>query len=171
MRLKLGNSGDMIKTDNILRKTSLREVDQELNKKKIFKKSFINYLSLGYDARVGYGFDKSRSSSRCLNKFIYFWEGLKKNCCTKTAGINSIIEKFEEVEENIEENNFDKNKVLNQNEINLNFEKTQNKLDKSSNQEYSIIGAENERRKIIFIGKPEGKDISSQTESMKSFFN
>ena len=58
-------------------------------------------MSIGYDARVGYGFDKSRSSSRCFNKCIYLWEGLKKNLCTKSTNINSVIEKFEELDEEI----------------------------------------------------------------------
>lgn len=60
-------------------------------------------MSIGYDARVGYGFDKSRSSSRCFNKCIYAWEGFKKNLCTRTTNINSVIEKFEELDEDIYE--------------------------------------------------------------------
>lgn len=59
------------------------------------KKSFINYFSLGYDARVGFGFEKSRSRARCWNKCIYFWEGLKKNCCRKTIPLTSFIESFQ----------------------------------------------------------------------------
>jgi hypothetical protein len=63
----------------------------------VFKKTFINYLSLGYDARVGFGVEKNRSSHRCCNKFMYFWEGLKKNCCRKTIRLNSLIESLHTV--------------------------------------------------------------------------
>ena len=57
-------SGDLNKVDNYNKKCSLRNIDEEFRKKNIFKKTFINYLSLGYDARVGFGFDKNRLSSR-----------------------------------------------------------------------------------------------------------
>jgi hypothetical protein len=58
----------------------------------IFERTFINYCSLGWDARVGFGFDKKRSGNRNINKCIYFWEGLKKMCCRKTITLNQIIE-------------------------------------------------------------------------------
>ena len=62
-----------------------------------YKKTFINYLSIGYDARVGFGVEKNRCGKRCCNKFLYFWEGLKKNCCRKTIKLNSLIESFQKV--------------------------------------------------------------------------
>ena len=76
----------------------------------MYKKSFINYFSIGYDARVGFGFEKKRSGHRCWNKLLYFWEGLKKNMCRKTIPLNSFFESFqvaEELEELAEKNNSD----------------------------------------------------------------
>ena len=57
-------------------------------------RSFINYISLGYDARVGYNFDRRRTNSRNKNKCIYFLEGLKKFCCRKTVTVNGFIDTF-----------------------------------------------------------------------------
>ena len=46
--------------------------EEENNKKplKQFKKTFINYFSLGYDAKVGSVFEQKRSSNRYINKVI-----------------------------------------------------------------------------------------------------
>ena len=57
-------------------------------------RSFINYISLGYDARVGYNFDPRRTTSRNKNKCIYFLEGLKKFFCRKTITVNRFIDTF-----------------------------------------------------------------------------
>lgn len=65
---------------------------------KEFTKTFINYFSLGYDARVGFGFEGSRSSSRFFNKLIYFWEGLKKSCCRRTITVRGFIKAFKTIE-------------------------------------------------------------------------
>ena len=48
------------------------QVKEDSNKNKIleFKKTFVNYFSLGFDARVGFQFEQRRSSSRFCNKFI-----------------------------------------------------------------------------------------------------
>jgi hypothetical protein len=49
------------------------------------------------------GFDKNRTSLRCCNKFVYFWEGLKKTCCRKTITVPGFLESFHIVrnEENV----------------------------------------------------------------------
>jgi len=161
MRLTLeANHGDIIKTDPFIRKSS-KLTDDKTKKNNVFKKTFINYLSLGYDARVGYGFDKSRSSSRCWNKCIYFWEGLKKICCTKTAGINHIIEKFEELDEDEQTKNLRK-----QSENNLLRNNDQDSKCKSSNGDSIITEKENKNKKnIIFYGKLEGNNLKDQVES------
>jgi len=72
-----------------------RKKDEKTNKNLTeYRRSFINYFSLGYDARVGFGFDKLRTQSRCCNKFMYFWEGCKKSCCRKTLKLNGFIDSF-----------------------------------------------------------------------------
>ena len=57
-------------------------------------RSFINYTSLGYDARIGYNFDKNRTSSRTGNKCVYVIEGLKKIFCKKTMRVQKFLESF-----------------------------------------------------------------------------
>ena len=61
---------------------------------KRYVRSFINYVSLGYDARVGYNFDPKRTKSRNGNKCIYFCEGFKKLTCRKTVSIQGFIDTF-----------------------------------------------------------------------------
>lgn len=54
-------------------------------------KVFCNYFSLGFESRVGFGFDKHRTKSRVANKAVYFWEGFKKVCFKKTNVIRNIV--------------------------------------------------------------------------------
>ena len=68
--------------------------DENGNITKKYVRSFINYISLGYDARVGYNFDSHRTNSRCLNKCVYFIEGTKKMCCRKTLSVKEFIDTF-----------------------------------------------------------------------------
>jgi len=63
---------------------------QEVKQNKMIKK-MANYWSVGIDARIGFGFDKNRTQSKCGNKMVYCWEGFKK-FFVKTAKINSILE-------------------------------------------------------------------------------
>lgn len=61
---------------------------------KRYIRTFINYLSLGYDARIGYNFDHQRSTSRNKNKCIYVYEGMKKLFCGKTLSVQGFIDSF-----------------------------------------------------------------------------
>lgn len=77
--------------------TKMDETGKE--KVKSFKKTFINYMSLGFDARVGFNFEQKRSSSRCCNKVIYAWEGLKRYlCCRKNIPLTTVLDSFEALE-------------------------------------------------------------------------
>ena len=69
-------------------------LDENGNIVKRYVRTFINYISFGYDARVGYNFDPKRTSSRNKNKCIYFCEGLKKLTCRKTMNIQEFIDTF-----------------------------------------------------------------------------
>ncbi|CAK65676.1 unnamed protein product (macronuclear) [Paramecium tetraurelia] len=56
-----------------------------------YYKQMINYFSIGVDARIGFGFDKNRTSNQCCNKCVYCWEGFKK-MFLKTPKVNQSIE-------------------------------------------------------------------------------
>lgn len=90
-------------------KEKVPKKDENGNILRVYQRSFINYMSLGYDARVGFNFDKNRSSSRFCNKCTYFWEGLKKNFCRKTQPVSSFLESFsvlEDLNETVNEQTF-----------------------------------------------------------------
>ena len=53
----------------------------------MYEKQMINYFSIGVDARIGYGFDKNRTTNQCCNKCVYCWEGFKK-MFIKTPKVN-----------------------------------------------------------------------------------
>ncbi len=63
-----------------------------------FRRKMSNYSSIGIDARIGLGFDKSRSTNRYVNKIVYAWEGIKK-FIRPTANISTIIDKMERIVE------------------------------------------------------------------------
>ena len=56
-------------------------------------KSFCNYLSIGIDARIGYTFDKYRTTSRFLNLIVYGAIGLGKSC-DKSMPIEDYISRL-----------------------------------------------------------------------------
>lgn len=53
----------------------------------------VSYFSVGVDAEVGYRFEKNRSRRRFVNKFFYFWEGLKK-LLSSNQSISDVIQSF-----------------------------------------------------------------------------
>ena len=69
--------------------------DEEKNKILNFKKTFVNYFSLGWDASVGFQFEQRRTSNRCCNKCVYGIEGAKRIfCCKKNYGLTDLLDGF-----------------------------------------------------------------------------
>jgi len=58
-------------------------------------KKMCNYFSFGVDSRIGFGFDKHRTTSVLGNKCVYCWEGFKK-MFIKTARMKDIVDTFVE---------------------------------------------------------------------------
>ena len=90
--------------------------DEEKNKILKFKKTFVNYFSLGFDARVGFEFEQRRTSNRCCNKVVYALEGAKRIfCCKKNYGLTQLLDSFLEGNSNneISNANNDKDKNIN----------------------------------------------------------
>jgi len=82
--------------------------DENKNRVTIFKKTFVNYFSLGFDARVGFQFEQRRTSNRCCNKVVYAIEGVKRIfCCKKNYGLSELLDGF--LEGNTKENNSESN--------------------------------------------------------------
>ena len=92
MDLLLNNEDGEILVNTKEGKKPLKDENGNIIKRYI--RSFINYVSLGYDARVGYNFDPKRTNSRNGNKCIYFCEGFKKLTCRKTVSIQGFIDTF-----------------------------------------------------------------------------
>ena len=65
----------------------------KIEEKKVIKRCFSNYCSLGIDGRIGYSFDKFRSSSRMMNLAIYGGIGIQKSF-KKSVPINKLVEKL-----------------------------------------------------------------------------
>lgn len=79
--------------------SSMNEQNGQLKKTMI--KTFINYFSIGFDARVGFNFEQRRSASRTCNKMIYCWEAAKRYlCCKKNISLTSILEAFHSIDDN-----------------------------------------------------------------------
>ena len=82
---------------DVIKKGEQIKLDENKNKVLEFKKTFVNYFSLGFDARVGFQFEQRRSSSRFCNKFIYAVEAAKRIfCCKKNYGLTQLLDSFQE---------------------------------------------------------------------------
>ena len=91
--------------------------DEGKNKILKFKKTFVNYFSLGFDARVGFEFEQRRTSNRCCNKVVYALEGAKRIfCCKKNYGLTQLLDSFLEGNTNSEISN-----TNNDNDKNINI--------------------------------------------------
>ena len=88
--------------------------DENNNDITYFKKTFINYMSIGFDAKVGFMFGQRRTSSRIFNKLIYALEAGKnilRGLFQKKLGLSSLLENLISLEDdNIE------NKILSNDE-------------------------------------------------------
>ena len=92
MDLQLDNDEGEVLVNSKNGKMTLKDDNGNVIKRYI--RSFINYVSLGYDARVGYNFDSRRTKSRNGNKCVYFLEGFKKITCRKTITVQGFIDTF-----------------------------------------------------------------------------
>ena len=148
-----GSIYDVIKNGEKLKE------DENKNKVKSFKKTFVNYFSLGFDARVGFQFEQRRTSNRFCNKVVYACEGAKRIfCCKKNYGISQLLDGF------LEGNDFDNNgNILAEKSSDSDIEEVpneafipeKNNIDKTDN-----IDKDNDSLKFIFKTKSsDQKDI------------
>ena len=148
IQLKLDpNKGKMLYNEKD-KKVELKDKDGNIVRE--FDRTIINYFSFGYDARVGYNFDKKRTSSRFCNKCVYFCEGMKKNCCRQNLTVPKFLKSFTVYEDNY---NKDQNITITSNK----FEETNNKKVKIKFQfksKLSLLPAKNSENTIIIKGDP-----------------
>jgi diacylglycerol kinase (ATP) len=141
--------------------------DQTHNKVLQFQKSFINYFSLGFDARVGFQFEQRRSSSRFCNKFIYAVEAAKRIfCCKKNYGLTQLLDSFQEgevgdtIDAHIKVNNISEKEELKafedvRNDPLIPKEDNENLLDKSQRKLiFKTKNAEDSDSDIVLKGNP-----------------
>ena len=134
------------------------KIKEDENHKKVFdfKKTFVNYFSLGFDARVGFQFEQHRSSSRFCNKFIYAIEAAKRIfCCKKNYGLSDLLDSFQE--ESLEEKPKEK-KEQKETEL-LEIEEVRNDPILPKDDKENLI-IEKDNRKLIFKTENSG-DIPS----------
>ncbi|EGR28292.1 hypothetical protein IMG5_179490 [Ichthyophthirius multifiliis] len=103
---KLIKNGHFKKIEKILKngKTVLqKQIMQQKNSEDklenihVLRHKLSNYMSVGADARIGFGFDKNRTKSTCVNKMIYCWEGFKKNFL-KTLKMDKVLQGLQQIQ-------------------------------------------------------------------------
>ncbi|CAD8093325.1 unnamed protein product [Paramecium primaurelia] len=70
-------------------KQSVKDLDG-MNTNSLEKK-MSNYFSIGVDARIGYGFDKNRTTNRHINKICYCLQGIQK-MFLKNPRVNQVVQ-------------------------------------------------------------------------------
>ena len=134
------------------------QVKEDSNKNKIleFKKTFVNYFSLGFDARVGFQFEQRRSSSRFCNKFIYALEAAKRIfCCKKNYGLSELLDSFEEGVSSESSNNALIHKEL------TDIEEVKNDPIEPKEDKENLLIDNKDKRHIVFKTKNSGENASS----------
>ena len=148
MELQLDkNSGKILENT---KNGKVEKKDDKGNRMIFYKRTFINYLSLGYDARVGFNFDKQRTTSRLCNKCVYFWEGFKKNFCRKTISIPGFLESFNVYESS---NNPNEKTFLTNNQS-MEFEGEKLKIKYCFKSRNSLTELDKGKKTIVIKGEP-----------------
>jgi len=98
-----GGVRQVVMTDKNRHETRyLMNIDEKGVERKIltFRRKMSNYFSLGFDAAVGYEFEKHRSKSRIKNGLTYLWKGIKKSFThnSKITDFITSIESFKDPE-------------------------------------------------------------------------
>ena len=137
--------------------------DENKNKVINFTKTFVNYFSVGFDARVGFQFEQRRTSNRCCNKVVYAMEGAKRIfCCKKNYGLSQLLDGFLEASPSKINNDTD-NTNSDKDNMNIITEEKQGDSDIEEVPNEPLISVEDiitSEKKIIFKTKSSGqKDI------------
>ena len=148
---------------DVIKKGEKVKEDSNNNKVLEFKKTFVNYFSLGFDARVGFQFEQRRSSSRFCNKFIYAVEAAKRIfCCKKNYGLSELLDSFEEgVNENKSTPNFGHRELSDIEEV-----KNDQILPKDDKEDL-LVDKNNKSNNTNIIFKTKGEENSSSDVILK----
>lgn len=99
LELKLmDNGGKMCEVSNFeeAEKTYV-DTDGRMKLVKEFNRPFINYFSIGFEAKIGFSFEKVRSGNRVINKALYFALAMRRYLCfcARIKTIKHLIQYFQ----------------------------------------------------------------------------